>query len=172
MQSAGTDSAREELRALIEQQTKEYEQSNGPIETLELIKRTERTDDWNRPRSHAASAVKDPVADAIAERYPNAECLDALAAELGIASANALTKRALKMGVKRERINNPLRAKSVERMEEVGKLIDAGQPVKAISQEIGVPERTIRYYRQRLEQINKDADAVEQKINRIEARIK
>lgn len=169
-----TDSERESLRALIEQKTKEYEAENGKIETLDIVKKDgsgsvwERTSKLNTVGADAQSAINKEII----ERYPGAECTAALAKELGLPNETSLVKRASRLKVKRKVVNHPNIARANKRMQKVGELLGDGKPVKEIAEKLQLPERSVRYYRQRLAEINKAADAVEKKIDNIEALIK
>ena len=164
--ATSTDSERAELRALIEQQTKEFEAKNGPVKTLEIIRKEQPASYYMRAQSDAQSEINQKIK----ERYATAECLHKLAQELGLPSADSLTKRANRLGVQRGQINHPNVARAERRMEKVGQLLDAGEPVKTIAKKLELPERSVRYYRQRLAAINKEADSVEKALNTIAAR--
>ena len=164
--ATSTDSERAELRALIEQQTKEFEVKNGPVKTLEIIRKEQPASYYMRAQSDAQSEINQKIK----ERYATAECLHKLAQELGLPSADSLTKRANRLGVQRGQINHPNVARAERRMEKVGQLLDAGEPVKTIAKKLELPERSVRYYRQRLAAINKEADSVEKALNAIASR--
>ena len=164
--ATSTDSERAELRALIEQQTKEFEVKNGPVKTLEIIRKEQPASYYMRAQSDAQSEINQKIK----ERYATAECLHKLAQELGLPSPDSLTKRANRLGVQRGQINHPNVARAERRMEKVGQLLDAGEPVKTIAKKLELPERSVRYYRQRLAAINKEADSVEKALNTIAAR--
>lgn len=172
--ATSTDSECAELRALIEQQTKEFEAKNGPVKTLEIIRKEQTASYYMRSQSDAhAKRLADARSETnqkIKERYATAECLHKLAQELGLPSADSLTKRANRLGVQRGQINHPNVARAEQRMEKVGQLLDAGEPVKTIAKKLELPERSVRYYRQRLAAINKEVDAVENALNAIAAR--
>ena len=164
--ATSTDSERAELRALIEQQTKEFEAKNGPVKTLEIIRKEQSASYYMRAQSDAQSEINQKIR----ERYATAECLHKLAQELDLPSADSLTKRANRLGVQRGQINHPNVARAERRMEKVGQLLDAGEPVKTIAKKLELPERSVRYYRQRLAAINKEADSVEKALNAIASR--
>ena len=164
--ATSTDSERAELRALIEQQTKEFEAKNGPVKTLEIIRKEQSASYYMRAQSDAQSEINQKIK----ERYATAECLHKLAQDLGLPSADSLTKRANRLGVQRGQINHPNVARAERRMEKVGQLLDAGEPVKTIAKKLELPERSVRYYRQRLAAINKEADSVEKALNAIASR--
>ena len=164
--ATSTDSERAELRALIEQQTKEFEVKNGPVKTLEIIRKEQPASYYMRAQSDAQSEINQKIK----ERYATAECLHKLAQELGLPSPDSLTKRANRLGVQRGQINHPNVARAERRMEKVGQLLDAGEPVKTIAKKLELPERSVRYYRQRLAAINKEADSVEKALNAIASR--
>ena len=164
--ATSTDSERAELRALIEQQTKEFEVKNGPVKTLEIIREEQPASYYMRAQSDAQSEINQKIK----ERYATAECLHKLAQELGLPSPDSLTKRANRLGVQRGQINHPNVARAERRMEKVGQLLDAGEPVKTIAKKLELPERSVRYYRQRLAAINKEADSVEKALNAIASR--
>ena len=164
--ATSTDSERAELRALIEQQTKEFEAKNGPVKTLEIIRKEQPASYYMRAQSDAQSEINQKIK----ERYATAECLHKLAQELGLPSPDSLTKRANRLGVQRGQINHPNVARAERRMEKVGQLLDAGEPVKTIAKKLELPERSVRYYRQRLAAINKEADSVEKALNAIASR--
>lgn len=172
--ATSTDSERAELRALIEQQTKEFEAKNGPVKTLEIIRKEQTASYYMRAQSDAhekrLADARSETNQKIKERYATAECLHKLAQELGLPSADSLTKRANRLGVQRGQINHPNVARAEQRMEKVGQLLDAGEPVKTIAKKLELPERSVRYYRQRLAAINKEVDAVENALNAIAAR--
>lgn len=167
------DSEREALRALIEKKTREYEAENGKVETLDIVKKDGNGSDWERTskRNTARADAQSAINKAIIERYPSAECQASLAKELGLPSTDALIKRASRLNVQRK-AEHPNAARANERMQDVGVLLDDGKPVKQIAKELKMPERSVRYYRQRLAEINKDADIVERKINHIESRVR
>lgn len=172
----GSDKERADLRQLIEQQTKEFEAKNGPVITLDIVRKEQSANYWKKTqlsdRMTAGADAQNEINQTIMARYATAECLPTLAQELGLPSADSLTKRASRLGVQRGQINHPNVARAEQRMEKVEQLLEAGEPVKAIAKKLELPERSVRYYRQRLAEINKAADGVEQQIDSIEARSK
>lgn len=172
--ATSSDNERNELRALIEQRTKEFEARNGAVETQTLIKKDSDGSGWNgapvQQKRTASGKTQTATNTAIIERYATTECTAALAKELGI-SESSLAKRAARFGVARDRAH-PNVARANERMAKVEKLLDVGEPVKAIAEKLQWPERTVRYYRNRIAAINKAADAIEKTIDGIEARTK
>lgn len=166
-----TDNERAELRLLIEQQTKEFEAKNGPVITLDIVRKEQSANYWKKTqlsdRMTTGADAQNEINQTIMARYATAECLPALAQELGLPSADSLTKRASRLGVQRGQINHPNVARAEQRMEKVEQLLDAGEHVKAIAKKLELPERSVRYYRQRLAEINKEAGAIEEKINAI-----
>lgn len=172
-EAASTDSDRNSLRALIEQRTKEWEASNGKVETVEIIKKNDAKSHWDKSSERAMPFINEncEISKAIADRYPSAPCLIELAKELGLPSLNALHNRARRMKVKRIITGHPNIERADKRMQEVEALLSHGQPVKEIAKKLELPERSVRYYRQRLAAINKDADAIEARINVIAARV-
>ena len=169
-----TDNERAQLRLLIEQQTKEFEAKNGPVITLDIVRKEQSANYWKKTqlsdRMTTGADAQNEINQTIMARYATAECLQALAQELGLPSSDSLTKRASRLGVQRGQINHPNVIRAEQRMEKVEKLIDAGESVKQIAKQLELPERSVRYYRQRLVEINKAADSVEQQIDNIEAR--
>lgn len=172
--ATSTDSERESLRALIERQTKEFEAKNGSVQTTDIIRKEQSADYWKKTPSSSRKATgadtQNEINQAIRARYATAECLPTLAKELGLPSVDSLSKRASRLGVQRGQINHPNVARAELRMEKVEQLLEAGEPVKTIAKKLDLPERSVRYYRQRLAEINKAADSVEQQIDSIEAR--
>lgn len=163
---------RNELRALIERQTKEFESKHGAVQTQEIIRKDINGGEWNgaqlkKRRPSAAQIEFDAV---LTLRYPEAESLASLAKELGV-NKETLRARASRAGVKRT-IRHHNAARADERMHAVEKFLDAGEPANKIAEKMQIPERSVRYYRQRLKNINKDADAVELRIDAIEKRSK
>lgn len=171
-----SDSERNELRALIEQQTKAFEEKNGAIQTTDIIRKEQSADYWKKSsgsdRVATGADAQKRINQIIIEQYSAAPCLATLAKELELPSIDSLSKRASRLGVQRDQSNHPNKQRAEERMEQVGKLLDAGKPVLEISKKLAMPERSVRYYRQRLASINKAADGVEQTIKAMEARTK
>ena len=171
-----TDNERAELRLLIEQQTKEFEAKNGPVITLDIIRKEQSANYWKKTqlsgRMTTGADAQNEINQAVMARYATAECLPTLAQELGLPSADSLNKRASRLGVQRGQINHPNVARAERRMEKVGHLLDAGESVKTIAKKLELPERSVRYYRQRLAAINKEAGAIEAKINAIVSIVK
>lgn len=172
----GSDKERADLRQLIEQQTKEFEAKNGPVITLDIIRKEQSANYWKKTqlsdRRITFADAQNEINQTIMARYATAECLPALAQELGLPSADSLTKRASRLGVQRGQINHPNVARAERRMEKVEQLLESGEPVKTIAKKLDLPERSVRYYRQRLAEINKAADFLEQQMDSIEARSK
>lgn len=162
-QSLSTDSERDSLRALIDQKTKEWEAQNGKIETLDIVKKDPAAPDYYRKSTDVAPAVEDIKATnkAIAERYPTAECLPTLAKDLGI-SPSSLSNRASRLEVKR--IRNKQQSPSADAKPSAVKPV---KPVKKTTQTTALTERSAHDFRQQLTAINKEADAIEAKINAI-----
>lgn len=172
--ATSSENEREELRALIEQKTKEFEKRNGEVKTLDIVKKSEDGGVWNgaqvKRKSPDKSAAQIAIDQAISERYAKAECVESLAKELGI-SVSAMVKRASRLGVYRDTVHpNTIRAN--ERMEKVSQLLEQGETMGNVAKKLQWPERTVRYYRNRLASINKAADAIEKTIDGIEARKK
>lgn len=169
-----SETERNELRALIEQQTKAFEEKNGAIQTTDIIRKEQSANYWKKTqlsdRMTTGADDQNETNQAVMARYATAECLPTLAQELGLPSADSLTKRASRLGVQRGQINHPNVARAEQRMEKVGQLLDAGEPVKTIAKKLELPERSVRYYRQRLAAINKEADSVEKALNAIASR--
>lgn len=164
-QSLSTDSERDSLRALIDQKTKEWEAQNGKIETLDIVKKDPAAPDYYRKSTDVAPAVEDIKATnkAIAERYPAAECLPTLAKDLGI-SSSSLSNRASRLEVKRVRKKQQSPSADAKP--------SAVKPVKKTTQTTATTERSAHYFRQQLTAINKEADAIEAKINAIVSIVK
>lgn len=160
-----TDSERDSLRALIDQKTKEWEAQNGKIETLDIVKKDPAAPDYYRKSADVAPAVEDIKAadQAIIERYPTAECLPTLAKDLGI-SPSSLSNRASRLEVKR--IRNKQQSPSADAEPSIVK------PVKKTTQTTALTERSAHDFRQQLTVINKEADAIEAKINAIASIVK
>lgn len=98
---------RDQLRALIEQQTKEFEAKNGSIETLGIVKKYAEGALLEtapvRP-SHSGEAFGQcKINSAIRKRYANTACLKTFAKELGI-SVSTLYSRASQIGVRRKHL--------------------------------------------------------------------
>src|SRR5699024_1556732 len=91
--------------------------------------------------------------------------LPTLAAELGVPTVTALHSRASRLKVKRPIINHPNALRANDRAQKVGELLSAGEPPKKVAEKLGMPDRSVRYYRKRLAEINQEADAIEAKIN-------
>ena len=140
--ATSTDSERDSLRALIEKKTREWERENGRIETVDIVRKAMRADYWEKGARNVS-----------AEGMPASPATDS-------------PKKS-----KREPISHPNVTRANERMQEVGKLLGTGELVKDIAKKLNIPERSIRYYRQRLAEINKDADDIEKTINRIAAKV-
>lgn len=136
---------RDELRALIEQQTKAFEAKNGAVKTLDIVKKTDDGNIWNdrktQPKAKRNTAPSKP------------------------APAPAPAPKPIE-----PTHHNAIRAN--QSAEKVGELLDEGKSVKEIAAALQRPERSIRYYRSRLMAINKSADAIEKTLNSIEARTK
>ena len=164
-QSLSTDSERDSLRALIDQKTKEWEAQNGKIETLDIVKKDPAAPDYYRRSTDVAPAVEDikATSKAITERYPTAECLPTLAKDLGI-SPSSLSNRASRLEVKRVR-------KKQQSPNADAKSFPA-KPAEKTTQKPAPTERPAHYCRQQLNAINKEADAIEAKINAIASIVK
>lgn len=141
--ATSTDSERDSLRALIEQRTMEWEQQNGRIKTTDIVRKELSADYWEKSGARKTPDESQPAT----------------------AAAGNIEK------AKRETISHPNVTRANERMQEVGKLLGTGELVKDIAKKLSIPERSIRYYRQRLAEINKDADDIEKTINRIAAKV-
>lgn len=144
---ATPDAERDELRALIEQQTKAFEAKNGAVKTLDIVKKTDDGSIWNdrktQPKAKRNKAPSKPAP----------------------APAPAPAPKPIE-----PTHHNAIRAN--QSAEKVGELLDEGKSVKEIAAALQRPERSIRYYRSRLMAINKSADAIEKTLNSIEARTK
>lgn len=167
--ASSSDREREELRQLIEQRTKEWESENGKVKTTGIVRKDAVADYWQKSSDAKSAAAEEQVAinSTIAERYPVAECLPTLAADLGVPTVAALHSRASRLKVKRPIINHPNALRANDRAQKVGELLSAGDPPKKVAEKLGMPSRSVRYYRKRLAEINQEADAIEAKINAI-----
>lgn len=167
--ATSTDSERAELRALIEQRTKEWESENGKVKTTEIVRKDVVSDYYQKSSDAKSAAAEEQVAinNTIAERHPVAECLPTPAAEIGVPAVTALHSRASRLEVKRPITSHPNALRANARAQKVGELLSAGEPPKKVAEKLGMPERSVRYYRKRLAEINQEADAIEAKINAI-----
>lgn len=141
-----TESERAQLRALIDQQTKEFESKHGAIQTQDIIKKSSDGGAWVKPavpiveKKKQLSALNKRVLD----EYPKARCTEALAAELGI-TLEALRGRAKRLGAVRGQDGHPRLLKAARRKDRVRRLMLAGYSVKEIIEKTGLADRTTRY---------------------------
>lgn len=155
--ATSTDSERAELRALIERRTKEWESENGKVKTIGIVRKDVVADYWQKSSDAKSAAAEEQVAinSTIAERYPDAECLQTLATDVGVPTVTALHSRASRLKVKRPITSHPNALRANARAQKVGELLSAGEPPKKIAEKLGMPERSVRYYRKRLAEINR-----------------
>lgn len=158
-QTSSTDSERDSLRALIDQKTKEWEASNGKVETLDIVRRELTSDYWDKSKASPSKIDEAAQNKEVAERYPEAECLPSLAKELGM-STSALANKASKLEVKR------VRKKKKPPQDIKASHAPTGKD-EAHSKKLDLPARSTCYYFKKLAAINKEADAIERKINSI-----
>lgn len=97
MQAA--DESIQSLRAEIEQLTEEFERKNGPIQTADIIIRSQKKAVWNG-KPVKQNDFNSKISQQIIQRYATEPCLKEFAKELGI-TPTALSKRAAAMSVSR-----------------------------------------------------------------------